>query len=67
MKKSKDANWPSGGVHLDFRIWSVSRVSSRGVRIILFVVKKGFQFVIGFVTKKTINSPGVRKNFQNEL
>ena len=20
MKKSKDANWPSGGVHLDFRI-----------------------------------------------
>ena len=28
MKKSKDANWPSGGVHLDFRTWSVSKVSS---------------------------------------
>ena len=27
MKKSKDANWPSVGVHLDFRIWSVSKVS----------------------------------------
>ena len=27
MKKSKDENWPSGGVHLDFRIWSVSKVS----------------------------------------
>ena len=26
-KKSKDENWPSGGVHLDFRIWSVSKVS----------------------------------------
>ena len=27
MKKSKDENWPSGGVHLDFRIWNVSKVS----------------------------------------
>ena len=27
MKKAKDANWPSGGVHLDFWIWSVSKVS----------------------------------------
>ena len=27
MKKSKDKNWPSGGVRLDFRIWSVSKVS----------------------------------------
>ena len=27
MKKSKEANWPSVGVHLDFRIWSVSKVS----------------------------------------
>ena len=28
MKKSKDANWPSGGVHLDFRTWRVSKISS---------------------------------------
>ena len=28
MKKSKYANWPSGGYHLDFRTWSVSKVSS---------------------------------------
>ena len=27
MKKSKDVNWTSGGVHLDFRIWSVSKES----------------------------------------
>ena len=27
MKKSKDANWSPGGVHLDFRIWTVSKVS----------------------------------------
>ena len=26
-KKSKDENWPCGGVHLDFRICSVSKVS----------------------------------------
>ena len=25
MTKSKDANWPSEGVHLDFWIWSVSK------------------------------------------
>ena len=27
MKKSKDTNWPYVGVHEDFRIWSVSKVS----------------------------------------
>ena len=27
MKKSKEANWPSGGVHLDLRTWSVSKIS----------------------------------------
>ena len=27
MKKSKDESWPSWGVHLNFRIWSVSKVS----------------------------------------
>ena len=26
-KKSKEANWPSGGVHFDFRVWSVSKIS----------------------------------------
>ena len=26
-KKSKDTNWSPGGVHLDFRIWTVSKVS----------------------------------------
>ena len=27
MKKSKDAKWASGEVHLDFRIWGVSKAS----------------------------------------
>jgi len=27
MKKSKEANLPSGGVHFEFRVWSVSKVS----------------------------------------
>ena len=28
MKKSKEANWPSGGVQFDFRVWSVLKMSS---------------------------------------
>ena len=27
MKKSKEASWPSGGVHFDLRTWSVSEIS----------------------------------------
>ena len=37
-KKSKEANWPSGGVHFDFRNESIF---VRGVRINLFVMEKG--------------------------
>jgi len=37
-KKFKEANWPSGGVHFDFRNESIF---IRGVRIILFVMEKG--------------------------
>ena len=27
LKKSKEVNWPSGGVHFDFRVWTVSKMS----------------------------------------
>ena len=45
MKKSKDANWPSGGVHLDFRTWSVSKVSSfEMLELSSFSWKKAFNW-----------------------
>ena len=55
------------GVHLDFRIWSVSKVSLLEVLELSSVVKRGFQFFISFVMKKTINSPRIRKNFQKKI
>ena len=45
MKKSKEANWPSGVVNWG-RFSSLKRLESifvRGVRIILFIMEKSFE------------------------
>ena len=41
-KKSKEENWPSGGVHFVF-LKLLENIFVRGVRIILFIIKKGFK------------------------
>ena len=44
MKKSKEANWPSAGVHFELRFSSLKRLETifvRGVKIILFIMEKG--------------------------
>ena len=46
MRKSKEANWPSGGVHFDLRTWSVSKISlSEALELSSLSWKKAFNWM----------------------